>query len=66
MALACMAIVLITKVRGEYRGIGLVKVTWKVYVFITDNRLRAATTFHKALHGFRYGRETGTATMDAK
>ena len=59
-------VVLIPKGKGEYRGIGLVEVTWKVVAVILHRRLTKGITFHDALHGFREGRGTGTATLDAK
>ena len=49
-----------------YRGIGLVAVTWKVVVVILYRRLTTGITFHDALHRFREGRSTGTATLEAK
>ena len=59
-------VVLIPKGKKEYRGIGLVKVTWKVVAAILHLRLTTAITYHDALHGFRAGRGTGTATLEAK
>ena len=58
--------VLILRVGGEYRGIGLVEFIWKVCVTIMKNRLWAVITLHDALHGLRQGREMGTVTMEAK
>ena len=58
--------VLITKGKKEYRGIGLVEVTWKVVAAILHRRLTTAITYHNTLHGFRAGRGTGTATLEAK
>ena len=59
-------LVLIPKGKKEYRGIGLVEVTWKVMAAILHRRLTTATTYYDALHGFRAGRGTGTATLEAK
>ena len=59
-------VVLIPKGKKEYRGIGLVEVTWKVVAVILHRRLTTAITFHDALHGFWKGRGTGTATLEAK
>ena len=59
-------VVLIPKGKTEYRGIGLVEVTWKVVAAILHRRLTTAITYHDALHGFRAGRGTGTATLEAK
>ena len=58
--------VLILKEKKEYRGIGLVEVMWKVVAAILHRRLTTAITYHDALHGFWYGRGTGTATLEAK
>ena len=59
-------VVLIPKGKKEYRGIGLVDVTWKFVAVILHRRLKKEITFHDALHGFREGRGTGTATLEAK
>ena len=57
-----------TKNKGikEYRGIGLVEVTWKVVAAILHCRLTTDITYHDFLHGFRAGCGTGTATLEAK
>ena len=60
------AVVLIPKGKGDYRGIGLVEVMWKVVVVILNRRLTSSITFHDVLHGFRAGHGTGTATLEAK
>ena len=59
-------VALVPKGKKEYRGIGLVEVTWKVVAVILHLRLTTAITFHDALHRFREGRGTGTATLEAK
>ena len=59
------AVVLIPKGEKYYRGIGLVEVTWKVVVAILNCRFTASITYHDFLHGFRAGRGTGTATLEA-
>ena len=58
--------VLIPKGKGDYRGIGLVEVMWKVVAVILNRRLTSSITFHDVLHGFRAGRGTGTANLEAK
>ena len=58
--------VLIPKVKGDYRGIGLVENIWKVYMSIINSRRRSSIIVHEVLHGFRHGRGTGTAIMEAK
>ena len=60
------AVVLIPKGKRDYRGIGLVEVIWKVVAVILNRRLTSSITFHDVLHGFRAGRGTGTATLEAK
>ena len=60
------AVVLIPKGKGDYRGIGLVEVMWKVVAVILNRRLTSSITFHDVLHGFWAGRGTGNATLEAK
>ena len=60
------AVVLITKGKKDYHGIGLVEVMWKVVAENLNCQLTAFITFHDFLHGFRSGCGTGTATLDAK
>ena len=62
----CQTVVLIPKGKREFRGIGLVEVTWKVVAVILNCRLTAGIKLHDALHGFWEGRGTGTATLEAK
>ena len=59
-------VVLIPKGKREFRGIGLVEVTWKVVAVILNRRLTAGLKFHDALHGLREGHGTGMATLDSK
>ena len=56
-------LVLITKGKKDYRGIGLVEVMWKVVAMILNRRFTSSITYHEALHGFREGRGTETATL---
>ena len=58
--------VLIPKVKKDYRLIGLVEVMWKVVAAILNRQLTASITYHNFLQGFRAGRGTGTATLEAK
>ena len=60
------AVVLVPKGKKDYRGIGLVEVVWKVVEAILKHRFTSSVTYHDALHGFRAGRGTGTATLEAK
>ena len=39
---------------------------WKVVAVILNPRLTSSINFHDVLHGFRAGRGTGTATLEAK
>ena len=43
------AVVLIPKGKGDYRGIGLVEVMWKVVEVILNCRLTSSITFHDVL-----------------
>ena len=56
---------MIPKGEGEFREIGLVEVIWKLQTLILHRRL-LAIKLHDILHGFREGRGTGTATLEAK
>ena len=58
--------VLIPKWKGEFWGIGLVEVTWKLMTVILHRRLTTGILLQDVLHGFREGRCTGTATLEAK
>ncbi len=49
----------------DYRRIGLLEPIWKVIEAIMDRRLNVVE-FNDALHGFRNGRGTGTATTEVK
>ena len=42
------------------------EVVWKTMAGILNFRLMAAIQFHNILHGFRLGRGTGTASLEAK
>ena len=56
---------MIPKEKGEFRGIGLVEVIWKLLTLILHCRL-TAIKLHDVLHEFREGRGTGTATLESK
>ena len=62
---AWQTVVMIPKGKGEFRGIGLVEVTWKVTAVILHRRLTTGLQLHDALHGFWEGCGTGTATLEA-
>ena len=55
--------VLIPKGKGEYRGIGLVEVLWKVCAVVVNCWLNRSVVIQDALHRFRSGRETWTTTL---
>ena len=59
-------VILITKGKGDFWGIGLVEVIWKAITRLLNRRITAAISFHDTLHGFRSGQETGTAAPEAK
>jgi hypothetical protein len=58
-------IVLLPKGGGDYNGIGLLELFWKVVEKIMVARF-ASIKFHDGLHGGLWGRGTGTATIEAK
>ena len=61
-----MVVVLIPKGNsGDFRGIGLLEVLWKVIEKVLDGRL-SSIDLHDCLHGFRAGRGCGTGIMEAK
>ena len=57
------AVVLIPKGKGNYRGICLVEVMWKVVAVILNRRFTSYITFHDVLHGFWAGRGMGNVTL---
>ena len=57
--------VLDTKGKGYYRGIGLVEVLWKVCVVVVNCWMKSSVIIHNALYGFRAGIGTGTATLQS-
>ena len=65
-ALEWATMVLIPNSGGGYIGIVLVKVIWKVCASILNIRLQSTTILRDALHGFRQGRGTRAAIMEAK
>ena len=42
------------------------EVMWKVVAVILNCRFTSSITYYDALHGFRAGQRTGTATLEAK
>ena len=59
-------VVLITKGKRDFWGVGLVKVLWKAVASLLNHRITSDITYHNALHKFRAGRGTGTAAFKAK
>ena len=51
---------------GEYRGIALLEVIYKLVSAIINSRLQDRITYDDAVNGFRKRRGTGTAIMEAK
>ena len=60
------ATVLFPKDKGDYRGIGVMEVIWKVVAENLKFWLIAYITYHDFLHGFLAGRGTGNSTLEAK
>ncbi len=60
-----MVVVLLPKGGGNFRGIGLLNLFWKVVEKIMVRRL-GSIEFHACLHGGLPKRGTGTATIEAK
>ena len=58
--------ILIPKGKGYYRGIGLVKVVWKLLAEILNYWLTASITYQDFLHELQSGCGTGTTTLKAK
>jgi len=59
--------VLIPKgITGEYRGIALLEIIYKLISSIINQRMSDKIELADELHGFRQGRGTGTAIMEAK
>ena len=50
---------------GDYRGIGLLEVVWKLIERVVDEGL-SKIELHDTLHGFRAKRDCGTGIMEAK
>ena len=63
---AWQTVVLIPKGKGEFQGIRLVEVIWKLLTIILHCRLTTGIKLHDVLHGFREGCGTGTSTLEAK
>jgi hypothetical protein len=60
-------LVLIPKsVKGEYRGIALLDVVYKLVSTIINTRINNVINYHEAIHGFRKGRGTTTAISELK
>ena len=57
--------VLISKGKGEYHGMGNVEVAWKVCTAVVNFRLKRGVVLHEALKSFIEGWEKGTATLEA-
>ena len=58
--------VLTPKGGGEYRCIGMVETIWKVCTSIMNSRLQSSIVLYVVLHGYRQGRGTRIAIMEAK
>ena len=62
-----LAIIVLTPkgISGNFRGIGLLEVIWKVIERIIDARLKCVPLYD-ALHGFWPGRSCGPGIMEVK
>ena len=65
-ALPWSVLVLIPKGGGDFRGIGLLEIVWKLMSKIIDRRIKHTVHWNDSLHGFRKKRGTGTAILEAK
>ena len=61
----CKTVILITKRKGGFQGIGLIEVLCKSIVSLLNRRLMAEVSFHDTLHRFWAGRRTGTTALEA-
>ena len=59
-------LVLIPKGNTDTRVISLIETLWKVMEALIYNRLHTILQLHDDLHGFRSGREMGTAIIELK
>ena len=51
---------------GDFSGIILVEVLWKIMTSLLNCRLMEGITFHDVQYGFQAGRGMGTASHEAK
>jgi hypothetical protein len=63
--LTWVIVVLLPKGGGDYRGIGLLDLLWKMVECIMDRQLNALP-LHEAMHGCWNGRGTGATILEAK
>ena len=63
---AWSTMILFMKGRGEYWGIGLFDVSWEACATVVNCCIKSSVVLHDAIHGFRVGRGTGTAILEAK
>ena len=59
-------VVLLPTGNCDYRGVGIIEVFQKTMSELINHRIGAVVRYHVALHGFRAGRGTGTASLEAK
>ena len=58
-------VVLIPRGKGDFWGIGIVKVLWTAVESLINRQLATETTHHYALHGFWAGQVMGTTALKA-
>jgi hypothetical protein len=63
--LGWVIVILIPKGGGNYHGIGLLELIWKIIECVMDRR-QNAIKLHESLHRCQNGRGTGTAVIEAK
>ena len=57
---------LLPKGKGDYWGVGIAEVLWKVCAVVVNCCLKRSAVLHDALHWFIEGKGTGTANLEAK
>ena len=62
----CEALIIAPNNGGDYHGIDLMDVVWKVSMVIIKRRLITTISFHKMLHRFRKGFNISTTSLEAK
>ena len=64
--IAWAKMVILLKGKGEYQGIWMVEVLWKVGSVVVNCCFKMSVVLYDTLHGFREGWGTRTATLESK